>query len=80
MIFAVLSPFFKSSVEVEGFVETMGEEEYSAVLTKAKELLALELNDMSRGEQFLVESQLHFLHQALQSYTDRVMNNLDWME
>jgi hypothetical protein len=80
MIFAVLSPFFKSSVEVEGFVETMGEEEYAAVLAKAKELLALELNDMSRGEQFLVEAQLHFLHQALQSYTDRVMNNLDWME
>lgn len=80
MIFAVLRPFFKSSAEVEGFVETMDEEQYTAVLAKAKELLALELNDMSRGEQFLVESQLHFLHQALQSYTDRAINKLDWME
>lgn len=73
MIFAVLSPFFKSSTEVEGFAETMSDQEYSIVLHKAKELLELDLNDMSLGEQFLVESQLHFLHQALQLYTDRVI-------
>lgn len=80
MIFAVLRPFFKSSNEVEGFVETMGEEEYALVLSKAKELLALDMGDMSRAEQFLVESQLHFLHEALQGYTDRVMNKSGWYD
>jgi hypothetical protein len=77
MIYAVLSPFFKSGPEVQGFADVMGEEEYTMVLTKAKELLALDLNDMSRAEQFMVESQLHFLHDALQLYNDRVMNNFD---
>ncbi len=80
MIFAVLSPFFKSSSEVEGFADLMGEDEYSIVLRKAKELLELDLDDMSRAEQFMVESQLHFLHQALQNYTERATKNLDWTE
>ena len=77
MIYAVLSPFFVSEIVASSFAQTIDEEGYARVRAKAKELLKLNLDDMSRGEQFLVESQLHFLHRALREYTDRVIGELE---
>jgi hypothetical protein len=76
MVFAVLTPFFKSNAEVEGYADWMSEADYDALCLKAQEYLALDINEMSRGEQFLVESQLHFLHHAMMLYNVRTMNDM----